>query len=417
MTVTSHIHRLVLGLAIATAAAGGGLAQGLTCASLQDTPIAASGVVNVSLDAGDSITVTAGSGSTSIQFEGPTTASSCGFFLTTTSCAGSVFSAGETGTFTLEEVSGRVGGTLTCSEGAGGTTGGTTTTAIAGATAASGAAAATGGASTAAIGSAIAAGTSSSGGPVSGTRNSLRFSTAGLAPGGDRMWNAWAAVTGRRFDGTIDGDGIELTVGADMTVGAGVKAGLVLSYGDFDLTSAGTAIETEALSYGPYVSVDFGNRWSLDGFLVFAQPDYAIAGTRFSADRRAGGLNLNATYMLGSVEVTSFVAVQGFAEDHPAVAIGGAPVAARTISSLTGSIGSKATFNPGQAARPYISLAAEANRFDDGLGTETENVSPRLGAGIDVTGKRGDFHLHLEGGEIFDGTRDYSIGIGYNMRF
>ncbi len=403
------ILKTFVGIAALAASAGLAHAQALTCATMMNTPIAASGVVMAALNVGDQVTVTPGSGSTSIQFEGPTTSSSCGFFLTTSSCSGSVFTATETGTFTFEEVSGRVGGTLTCSEGTGGTGGtggGTMTTA----TAATNAAAAS---ATSSLNRMNGFGQNNGTPGVSATRNGLRFSTSGEGGLTGEGWTFWGDAGFQRFDGGIDGDNFFFTLGADTYVGGTSRLGFMIDYSDLDATVGGTAVTTEAFTFGPYVSIDLNGKWSIDAFLAFGQPDYVVGGTAFSADRTLGGISLNADYMVNGVAITSFISADGFSEDHPVVG----PTPARTISNMRASLGARAEFNPGESVRPYLSIAAEVSEFDNGLGTQTSNFSPRLGAGMTVDGDLGSFNFNVEGGEIIDGTRDYTFSLGYEARF
>ena len=278
------------------------------------------------------------------------------------------------------------------------------------------AAGATGGAATAAIEDAISTALSGADSPVTVSSNGLHFSTGGMGNLGDGM-AIWSALGFRMFDGNIDGDGIELSFGAHARVGAATRLGLAVSYGNYGLTVGGNTVTTDAFSYGPYAAIDIGANLQLQGFVVFAQPDYTVSGTSFSTDRVAGGLRLNTVNRIGNVEFDSFVSARGFSEDHPAVVINTIPVAARTISSLTGALGTRATFNLDKPARPFINVAAEFNQFDNGLGTDTDNFSPRIGAGLHVDGEFGDFEIEIEGGELFDGTRDYQARLGFRMEF
>ena len=248
---------------------------------------------------------------------------------------------------------------------------------------------------------------------VQATRNGLRFSTSGEGGLTGDGWTVWGSAGFQRFDGGFDGDSMALTFGADMQIGATPRLGFMVDYSDLDVTAGATPVTAETFSFGPYVSVDLNGKWSLDAFLAYGQPEYVVGGTPFTADRLLGGVTLNAEYMLGGVAVTSFISADGFSEDHPAV--GATP--ARTLSNLRASLGTRAEFNPGQNVRPYLSIAAEASQFDDGLGTETSNFSPRLGAGLTVDGDLGSFNVNVGGGEIIDGTRDYTFSLGYEARF
>lgn len=368
--------------------------------------------------------------SLSIKVSGSQTGTLCS---SAASCNGYVFTAPATGTYNFE-ITGRGGtgigpgltptgplqaGTVSSScqaastgvdedadQKTSGSGSGSTT-----ATATSNSSSATGGASIGAIGNAVNGATSGNGG-LSGTRNALTFSSAGAGALADGAWNFWGAASVRAFDGNVDGQGVELTFGGGKALGQG-QVGFLVSYGDYDLTASGTAVTTKALSFGPYARVDISDKLSVSGFVTYAQPDYTVAGTSFDATRWSGGLRATTTYRVGGIELSSFVSAEGFSESHPVVGT----TAARSITQLVGSLGTKATLTPDAALRPYVSLAGAFSRFDDGLGTKTDHLSPRIGAGMVFDEGPGVFELHLDGGEILDGTRDYGLSARYSLDF
>ena len=248
---------------------------------------------------------------------------------------------------------------------------------------------------------------------ITPTRNGLRFSTSGEGGFSGDGWTLWGDAGYQEFDGDIDGDNLFVTLGADTHVGVSTRLGFMIDYSDLDVTTSGTVVTTETLTFGPYVSVDLNGKWSLDAFLAYGEPDYEVGGTGFSAERVMGGVSLNADYMVKGVAITSFISADGFSEDQPAVGV----TPSRTVSNIRASLGTIAEFNPGEAVRPYLSLAAEVSEFDDGLGTDTSNFSPRLGAGMTVDGDLGSFHVGVEGGEVIDGTQDYTFSLGFEARF
>ncbi|MBV0911235.1 hypothetical protein [Anianabacter salinae] len=266
---------------------------------------------------------------------------------------------------------------------------------------------AAGGAAGGAIGGAIGAALGGGGGGVQATRDSFRFSTQGV---GDlsRGWDAWIIGQGRIFGGSLSGGGFEGTVGAHVNAGPNAKIGVLLSYGDYSITQGATTTNTSALTYGPYFKLAISPRYQLDGYLAFATPSYTTGAVSYTAARTIGGLNVRARYDIGGIEIDSFLGLRGFSEALPA-----ASGAARTITSYTGSIGSKAKFNPGAPLRPYVSLAGEYNSFSNGLGTTTDSLAPRLGLGVDYTGAAGNLSVNLDGGQLFQGAQDYGFGVTY----
>lgn len=248
------------------------------------------------------------------------------------------------------------------------------------------------------------------GGNVQASRNRLSFIAGSDRPGGGST--VWGEIRYTDFDDTLNGNGTDLTIGIDTTLGNGLIVGALLSYGDYDLTSGGTSFQTEAWSVGPYVSANLTNRYNFNAYVLFASPDYTSGALTFEADRVLAGMSVDTTYTLGKFEARSFLAVSGFREELPT----GAPGGARTVSTTVGSIGTRVDLAPGATTRPYVQLAAETIRFEDGI-TSTNSVSPRIGLGIDHDFANGTFKASIEGGEIFDGARDVSVALGLDLNF
>lgn len=420
------------------------LAQSLTCATLNDTPLPAiNSAVNVTLEPGDEVAVSPGSGSSAMVVEGPEGYfERCGFIYNLPACAGAngVFVAEAAGVYTFEKTGGPLQDTLTCTSasGTGGNeedeeddqggddetdtggddtggddTGGEDGDELAEAIAeqraaqATGAAAATA-ASTGNIGRAISIIANRTGNNSAVTRNGVFLSTSG----GASMPSAWAALQGRSFTGDLEGRSYELTLGADIEPNPGTRFGFVLSAGRADLTFTGTDIETDSVTYGPYFSASLSDRYSIDGFVLFASPEYDVGGTTYSADRRAIGLSVSADYTLGGMQIISSLGVQGFEEEHPAAGA----LAARTIRQTTGSLSVQANLAPGSATQPYIRLGLNNNRFDDGT-TESTFWAPRLGGGINWQTGAGTLSLDIDGGRLLEDTNDLGFDLRYSINF
>ena len=181
-----------------------------------------------------------------------------------------------------------------------------------------------------------------------------------------------------------------------MEVAAGTRLGLFLSSGRADLDVAGIDVETDALSFGPYFKTRLSDTYEVTGYALFARPDYEVGGTSYEAERRAAGLTANANYMWGNTEIESFLGVSGFSEDHPSAGA----LSSRTVSALTGSIGTKAIFGQGAPLRPYVSIGADFNRYDDGVNRRTTHNTPRLGTGFTYHTGSGSLSMDLNGGQI-----------------
>lgn len=220
----------------------------------------------------------------------------------------------------------------------------------------------------------------------------------------------WASVQGTQFDGSLDGDGVEFTLGGDFEIAEGTYLGAVLSYGDYEIISGAITYETTALSFGPYLSARISERYSLDAYVVMAEPEYFVAGTTYRTDRVSAGVKASAKYDLWGYATTSSLGVSGFSEDLPAAAIGGA----RTVSSLVGSLATRIEFAPEAQTRPYISIGVDSIRFKDGA-TVFNSVSPRLGLGVDMNGPYGNLNLRLDAGEVFDTARAVTFGFTWKL--
>ena len=275
---------------------------------------------------------------------------------------------------------------------------------------AAGAGAATSRAIASAIGSAISA---RSGSGSSAARNKLFFSNQGPGDRGDAEFSIWASLEGRAFSGDLGGDGVDLTFGADFEVAANAFLGLLLSYADYDVTSGGVNFDSEGLTFGPYFTTQVGESGQFDAYLVYGEPDYDGAGVSYSSERTIGGVAYSQDLTLGNMDVTAFATLDGFTEELSAAAPGGA----RTVRSTTLSLGAQLNFQPVNRISPYVSLAAEGNRFDDGLGNNSTSFAPRLGVGFSAETNRGRLSVDIDAGEVFDGARDVGANVSYVLNF
>ncbi|CUH83856.1 autotransporter outer membrane beta-barrel domain-containing protein [Thalassovita mediterranea] len=280
----------------------------------------------------------------------------------------------------------------------------------AGGTADSGAAAAAGSASGTAIRQGLAgaqSGRSSSGGSSQVTQNSLHFT--GKSDAGTYVWTQ---LKGTDFSGSLDGNGFELTAGVDWQIGQDKFAGVLVSYGDYDITSDGNNFDNTAWSVGPYLSARFDNNKELDAYLTFARPEYANGGSSYRSDRVLGSVTLRGDIVLGNTLFEGYAGLDAYSEKLPDAAPGGA----RTVTSQTARIGARFDFNRTGNARPFVRIGADATRFRDG-GTRLNSVAPSLGLGIVGDFANGGYHLTLDGGEIFDGARATTVSFGFNRNF
>lgn len=231
--------------------------------------------------------------------------------------------------------------------------------------------------------------------------------------GKDTAPNAWVALRGRALTGTLKGTGGEFTLGADVALTDRSRLGLFLSASKFDLDYKNTEIQTEALSFGPYIKAEFGDHYSLTGFALVAKPDYRVDNTSYTATRHALGVTVNADYLWQATQVRSFVSLSGFKESHP----NAGNLSSHDVLSMTGALGMRATFDAGNALRPYVSLAAEFSRYDDDLTKRTDLISPRFGTGFSWDIGKGTMALDLDGGRLLKNAQDYGLQVKYDIDF
>lgn len=395
------------------------IAAPFTCTTINGTNHTSPSNIPVALLVGETITISTPSPATlAVSIEKNSTGGSddgiCNPAFDGTSCDGFSFSASFDATYGVQAFSsGGESFTLTCAAG-GGTNG------SAGSNNPGRAALIAGGRSTNAIGSAVASAISSSlqgGSQISAAGGRFFFSSRRNGENVDVSINAWASAGYTHFNGDFDGDGGDLTFGADVLIGTDALIGALVSLDKIDLTNAGTSIDAEAVSGGIYVAARLPGRLFFDGFIVGARPHYTIAGSSFRASRIAGAVNLRLVHDLGSTRLNSFVGFRGFSEDHPSVVISGTTVAAHDVSMLTGSVGTTTEFNPDGNIRPNVSIAADFNSYDDGLGSRSSYVSPRLGAGLVADGGLGTFSMDLIYSEVLKNTDAVTVRANFAKRF
>ena len=163
----------------------------------------------------------------------------------------------------------------------------------------------------------------------------------------------------------------------------------------------------------PYFSAQIGERTTLDSWFAYGRPEYSADGEDFTATRRGAGIELAHEIQIGQVGFTGSVGIHGFSEALPSDAPGGA----RTVSARTLSAAGQMDFYNQSAFTPYLSLGLDANEFDDGLGNTSNDVAPRVGAGVYGTVGGGTFAVNVDSGELYDGVRDVNAGVNWTLNF
>ena len=261
---------------------------------------------------------------------------------------------------------------------------------------------------------------SRNGGSNSVSRDALFLSTSNM--GDDTGWSFWLQASVRQYDGDYEGNGMNFVFGADTELGSGTYVGGLVGIGNLDLdsTTSPATYSSDSLSAGAYFITQLGGNLGLRGYAAYGRPEVNADGATFTADRLMYGLTLDGSYGNGPVMWTPFVSLLGFEEDQPAYDGNGGPVAAHTVSSITASLGLRIDFETqigGSPAYPYLSIAGDFSRFNDGLGTVDEFQSARYGAGIVIEGDTGTFSFDINKGNVTSGTQDLGFSLNWRSEF
>lgn len=411
--------RLWISLAMFLTGATSALAQAHTCTDFDGTngTIAVRTVFSVDLKAGETVTAGTTTPTTTNMEIGSTL---CGPSFGGGSCQGTQYTAPADQNVTIEVVyssagvSGPIGAQYSFTCGAGSVGGGNgSDAATQGANAASIGAGSQSAAAANAINSALMARDSDGG--VTATRNSMFLSTMGESG----KVSVWGGLSARNFSGTFDGNNIDLVFGADTHVGGNTILGLAGSYGKLDINSLGTTYEANTLAIGPYLQTRLADKLVLRAYAMYGEPDYTVASTaKFSAERLFGGMQLQGEIPVSWAILRPSVGLRGFSEKMPSYTIGNTVVPARNVRQTTANASLRMDFHPGESGvLPYLSIGADFNDFNDGLGTSYRYTSPRVAAGFRIERGTGTFTFDLDGGEIADGANDIGLSIFYNKSF
>ena len=345
-------------------------------------------------------------------------------------CAGWTFTSATAGSFAVEPAhseAGLVEWTLTCGAGMAAAALGVQTTAAQTAAAAQSSAAASqmsaGGQATA-VGGAISSATGSRTGNGNGFSVSTQgffLSTSGMTRDFDADWNGWVALGRRIYSGTgTSGASTALTLGVDRKLGAQSLVGLVVSLDRLDVSQGAISSTGDAVLIGPYFATRLGGSTYLDGYLAYGRADMTVGGGRFRANRTIAGLNIKSEFQRGRYQFTPFASIKGYRDAQPAHSVAAVAVAARNVSSVTGSLGGTVSVDiklANQTLTPFASIAAEFNRSDNGLGTTSNFTSPRLSLGVTSSGKLGDIGFIVDGGKISGSVNDLGFSLSYTISF
>ncbi len=241
-------------------------------------------------------------------------------------------------------------------------------------------------------------------------------SKSGAAPD----WDVWASSSALRLSGTDNGNGGNLTIGADTNMGSDALAGVYLAYDWSRLQENAQESTARAPAVGIYLGVKLAERFVLDAHLGRATPDYRLSGSDFQSDRVMGSIGLTGAWETGATVWSPGIRISGYKESVPAHAEGSATFASdhRQFWSTTASIRAEAKAGLGDTdLRPYAEMSiGRSNPISDIDGSLS--FATTRGA-LGLTGSWGlcALSVELSGGDVLDGTRDGNVSASLSVSF
>jgi Autotransporter beta-domain len=236
-------------------------------------------------------------------------------------------------------------------------------------------------------------------------------STSGTDSPYTGMVTGGAQVTGGNFSGDFQA----LVLGADRTLSGGTFVGLMLQFGRSEVTAPGSPrVTRREILIGPYIGSDLGNGFFLDGYLLFGQPDYTVAGVPSRGDSVTGAITLSKAVQGNTLDYLLFASVSAKREE---------PAAANridaTILTLGGSLRSEDRRFATGWRQNYARLELDIGNYSDNLGSGTINyVAPRLAIGTDIAfDNNATLNLSANASMASDQTRILAVRASYNLRF
>jgi hypothetical protein len=241
--------------------------------------------------------------------------------------------------------------------------------------------------------------------------STITAATSGTASPYTGMVTGGAQVTGGNFSGNLQA----LVLGADRTLGAGTFVGLMLQFGESEVTAPGSPrVTRRELLIGPYIGSDLGNGFFLDGYLLFGRPDYTVAAVPSQGDSVTGAITLSKAMQGNTLDYLLFASLAGkYEEPNPATRIDA------TILTLGGSLRSQDRRFATGWQQNYARLELDIGQYSDNLGSGTINyVAPRIAIGTDIAfDNNATLNLSANASLASDQTHIVAVRASYNLRF
>lgn len=242
----------------------------------------------------------------------------------------------------------------------------------------------------------------------------------GSRTGATRDWNIWASSSALQLSGSDDGNGGNLTFGADTSIGSDAMAGFYLAYDWSKLLENGQDSAARAPAVGTYAGIDLAERFVLDAHFGYARPAYTVSGTDFHSHRVMGSVGLTGSWETGAIVLSPSIRVSGYSESVPAHAEGTATVDAdqRQFLSTAASLRAETQRGLGRTdLRPYAEFSMGRSHLNSNIDGQQSFATNRGALGMTGALGSGALSIALSGGDVFTDTRDVRLSVSYSLNF
>lgn len=238
--------------------------------------------------------------------------------------------------------------------------------------------------------------------------------------GATRDWTVWARSSALQLFGNNDGDGGNLTFGADTSIGSDAMAGFYLAYDWTTLIENGQDSTARAPAVGAYVGVDLTERFVLDAHFGYAMPEYTVSGTDFHSDRVMGSVGLTGSWETGAIVLSPSIRVSGYSERVPAHSEGTATVDADRRQFWSTAVSLRAEAQSGFGSndlRPYAHFSIGRSGLSSDIDRQQYFSTNRGALGMTGSVGSGALSIELSGGDVFTDTQDGRVSVSYSISF
>lgn len=231
-------------------------------------------------------------------------------------------------------------------------------------------------------------------------------------------WDIWAHSSALRLSGA--GEGANLTLGADTSIGDTAIAGFYLAYDWTELPENGQDSSARAPAAGAYFGISLADRFVVDAHVGYSNPEYTVRGSEFQSDRVMVSAGVTGTWETPAVQWSPGIRASGFEERIPARSEGADTFDAdhRQFWSTAIRLGADATTGLGGTdLRPYAEVSIGRSRLNSDSDEAQSFGTTRAALGLRGSLGPGALSVELSGGDVFHNTSDRRVSLRYAMRF